>query len=131
MHPFRKHSLATFVCAMHCTVVEILDYTRKFRLVAPNGGLKSMQNRISSVQFSRSVESDSSRPHESQQARPPCPSPTPGVHPTHVHRVSDAIQPSHPLLTSSPPAPNPSQNPGLFQWVNSLHEVDKVLEFQL
>ena len=38
---------------------------------------------------------------------------------THVHRVSDAIQPSHPLSSPSPPAPNPSQHQGLFQWVNS------------
>ena len=45
------------------------------------------------------------RPHESQHARPPCPSSTPRVHPTHVHRVSDAIQPSHPLSSLSPPAP--------------------------
>ena len=50
---------------------------------------------------------------------------------THVHRVSDAIQPSHPLLSPSPPAPNPSQHQSLFQWVNSSHEVAKVLEFQL
>ena len=50
---------------------------------------------------------------------------------THVHRVGDAIQPSHPLLSPSPPAPNPSQHQGLFQWVNSSHEVAKVLEFQL
>ena len=50
---------------------------------------------------------------------------------THVHRVSDAIQLSHPLLSPSPPAPNPSQHQGLFQWVNSSHEVAKVLEFQL
>ena len=50
---------------------------------------------------------------------------------THVHRVSDAIQPSNPLSSPSPPAPNPSQHQGLFQWVNSLHEVAKVLEFQL
>ena len=50
---------------------------------------------------------------------------------THVHRVGDAIQPSHPLLSPSPPAPNPSQHQSLFQWVNSLHEVVKVLEFQL
>ena len=49
---------------------------------------------------------------------------------THVHWVSDAIQPSHPLLSPSPPAPNPSQTQGLFQWVNYLHEVAKVLEFQ-
>ena len=50
---------------------------------------------------------------------------------THVHWVSDAIQPSHPLLSPSPPAPNLSQHEGLFQWVNSSHEVAKVLEFQL
>ena len=50
---------------------------------------------------------------------------------THVHRVSDAIQPSHPLASPSPPAPNPSQLQSLFQWVNSSHEVAKVLEFQL
>ena len=37
----------------------------------------------------------------------------------------------HPLLSPSPPAPNPSQHQGLFQWVNSLHELAKVLEFQL
>ena len=50
---------------------------------------------------------------------------------THVHRVGDAIQPSHPLSSPSPPAPNPSQHQGIFQWVNSSHEVAKVLEFQL
>ena len=50
---------------------------------------------------------------------------------THVHQVSDAIQPSHLLSSSSPPAPNPSQHQSLFQWVNSSHEVAKVLEFQL
>ena len=50
---------------------------------------------------------------------------------THVHRVGDAIQPSHPLSSPSPPAPNPSQHQGLFQWVNFSHEVAKVLGFQL
>ena len=50
---------------------------------------------------------------------------------THVHRVRDAIQPSHPLSSPSPPAPNPSQHQGLFQWVNSSHQVAEVLEFQL
>ena len=43
---------------------------------------------------------------------------------THVHRVSDAIQPSHPLSSPSPPAPNPSQHQSLFQWVNSSHTVN-------
>ena len=50
---------------------------------------------------------------------------------THVHWVVDAIQPSHPRSSPSPPAPNPSQHQGLFQWVNSLHKVAKVLEFPL
>ena len=50
---------------------------------------------------------------------------------THVHWVGDAIQPSHSLSSYSPPAPNPSQHQGLFQWVNTSHEVAKVLEFQL
>ena len=50
---------------------------------------------------------------------------------THVHQVSDAIQSSHPLLSTSPPAPKPSQHQSLFQWVNSSHEVAKVLQFQL
>ena len=50
---------------------------------------------------------------------------------THAHRVSDAIQPSHPLSSPSPPVPNPSKHQGLFQWVNFSHEVAKVLEFQL
>ena len=50
---------------------------------------------------------------------------------THLHWVGDAIQPSHPRSSLSPPAPNPSQHQSLFQWVNSSHEVAKVLEFQL
>ena len=50
---------------------------------------------------------------------------------THVHLVHDAIQPSHPRSSPSPPAPNPSQHQGLFRRVNSSHEVAKVLEVQL
>ena len=50
---------------------------------------------------------------------------------THVHRVGDAIQPSHPLSSPSPPAPKPSQYQSLFQWVSSSNEVARVLEFQL
>ena len=47
---------------------------------------------------------------------------------THVRRVSDATQPSHPLSSPFPPAFNLSQHQGLFQWVSSLHQVAKVLE---
>ena len=50
---------------------------------------------------------------------------------TQVHRVGDAILPSHPVSSPSYPASNPSQHQGLFKWVSSLHQVAKVLEFQL
>ena len=48
----------------------------------------------------------------------------------HIHPVGEAIQPSHPLLSPSPPPFNLSQHQGLFQWVNSLHQVAKELELQ-
>ena len=74
---------------------------------------------FSSVQFSRSVVSDSCDPME-------CSTPGLPVHhqlleftQTHVHRVRDAIQPSHPLSSSSPPTPNPFHHQSLFKWVNS------------
>ena len=50
---------------------------------------------------------------------------------THVHWVSDAIQPSHPLSSASPPTFNLSQHQGLFKWVSSSHQVAEVLEFDL
>ena len=86
---------------------------------------------FSSVQFSRSVMSDSLWPHESQHARLHVHHQLLEFTQTHVHRVSDAIQPSHPLSSPSPPAPDPSQHHCLFQWVKSSHDVAKVLEFQL
>ena len=86
---------------------------------------------ILSVQFSRSFMSNLMQPREPQHARPPCPSSTPRVSQTHVHWVSDAIQPSHPLSSPSPPAFTLSQHRGLFKWVSSLHQVAKFLELQL
>ena len=86
---------------------------------------------VYTVQFSHSVMSDTLWPHGLQHTRPPCPSPTPDLAQTHVHWVSDAIQPSHSLLPSSPPALNLPQHQGLFQWISSLHQVAKGLELQL
>ena len=60
---------------------------------------------LNQLQFS-SVVSDSLWPHWQQHARPPCPSPAPRDFSTHVHQVSDAIQPSHPLSSLFPPAFN-------------------------
>ena len=72
-------------------------------------------------QFSRSVVSDSLWPHELQLTRPPVHHQLPEFTQTHVHRVSDAIQPSHSVSSPSPPAPNPSQHQSfpmtqLFTW---------------
>ena len=91
------------------------------------GSLSLLQWIFSSVQFSCSVVSDSAIPwmpglpvhHQLLESTQ-----------THVHRAGDAIQPSHPLLSPSPPALNLSQHQGLFKWVSSSHQVAKVLEFQ-
>ena len=86
---------------------------------------------FSLVQFSSVAQSDSLRPHESQHARPSCPSPTPGVY----SNSSPSSWWCHPAISSSvvpfSSCPNPSQHQGLFQCVSSSHQVAKVLEFQL
>ena len=86
-------------------------------------------DRLSSVQISRSVMFDALQPHESQNARPPCPSSTPGVHPN----SPPSSRWWHPAILPSvipfPPDSNPSQHQSLFQWVNSSHEVAKVQSF--
>ena len=81
--------------------------------------------------FSHSVMYDSLQPHGLQYTRLPCSSYLPEFAQTHVHWVSDAIQPSHPVSSPSPPTFNLSQHQGLFQWVHSSHQVAKILEFQL
>ena len=83
---------------------------------------------FSSVQFSRSVVCN---PMNRSTPGLPVHHQLPEFTKAHVHWVSDAIQPSHPLSSTSPPAPNPSQHQSLYQWVNSSHEVAKVVEFQL
>ena len=85
-----------------------------------------------SVQFSSVAQSCPTLPDPMNHSTPGLPvhHQPPEFTQTHVHWVGDAIQPSHPLSSSSPPAPNPSQHQGLFQPVNSSHEVAKVLEFQ-
>ena len=87
---------------------------------------------LASFQFSSdSVVYNSLWAHGPQHAGLPVHHQLPEFTQTHVHWVSDAIQPSHPLLSPSPPAFNLSQHQGLFKWVRSLHQVVKVLEFQL
>ena len=88
---------------------------------------------VSVSQLSRSAVSDSATPWIAAQRITGLPvhHQLPEFAQTHARRVGDAIQPSHPLSSPSPPAPNPSQHQGLFQQVNSSHEVAEVLEFQL
>ena len=84
-----------------------------------------------SVQFSRSVVSNSLWPHEPQHARPPCPSPIPGVHPKPMS--IEPVMPSNYLILCHPLLLLPSIFPSIrvfFKWVSSLHQVAKVLEFQ-
>ena len=84
---------------------------------------------FSSVQFSHSIMSDSLGPHELQHARPPCLSPTPGLHPN-PRPLSRWCHPTiYPLLAPSPPTLNLSQHQGLFKWVSSLHQAAKYWSF--
>ena len=92
------------------------------------------------LQFSPSVQSVSSVAQSCLILCDPMNRSTPGlpVHhklseftKTHAHRIGDAIQPPHPLSSPSPPAPKPSQHQGLFQRVNSSHEVAKVFSFSI
>ena len=101
----------------------------------PNKALKAAMYTLlfwSSVQFNSVAQSCLTlQPHEPQHTRPPCPSPTPGVYSNSCSSsrwchsaISSSVVPFSSCL-------QPSQHQGLFQWVNSSHEVAKVLEFQL
>ena len=80
--------------------------------------------------FSCSVVSDLYDPMDCSTPGFPVHHQLPELAQTHVHWVGDAIQPSHPLSSPSPPAVNLSQHQGLVKWVSSSHQVAKVLEFQ-
>ena len=113
---------------------ELCSLQWKYRILT-TGHQGSLSNRIfiSSVQFSSVAQSCPilCNPMNCSMPGLPVHHQLPEFTQTHVHRVGDAIQPSHPLSSPSPPAPNPSQHQGLFQRVNSSHEVVKVLKFQL
>ena len=91
------------------------------------------QSQFSSVQFSSVAQSCLTPCDAMKHSTPGLPvhHQLPEFTQTHVHRVGDAIQPLHPLLSPSPPALNLSQHQGLFKWVSSSHQGTKVLEFQL
>ena len=103
-------------------------YTRE---IGEEENLKQQNSDCCMAQFSCSVMSDSLWPQGLQHARLPFHHRAPELAQTHIHQVSDAIQPSQHLSTPSPPAFNLSQHQGLFKWVSFLHQVAKVLECQL
>ena len=86
-----------------------------------------LHHKLSSVHFSHSVMSDSSQPHGLCTPGLPVYHQLPEFTQTHVHWVSDAIKPFHPLSSLSPPTFNLLQHQDLFQWVSSSHQVAKVL----
>ena len=102
-------------------------------MICSNCYLSGISGLYSSVQFSSVAQSRLTLCNPMNHCTPGLPvhHQLPEFTQTHVYWVGDAIQPSHPLSSPSPPAPNPSQHQGLFQWVNSSHEVAKALEFQL
>ena len=97
------------------------------------GSWKQCRFQFSSVQFSSVAQSCSTLfdPMEWSKSGLPVHHQLPEFTQTQVHWLGDAIQPSHPLSSPSPPAFNLSQHQGLFKWVSSSHLVAKVLEFQL
>ena len=111
-----------------------LQGTEMLRIILVNSLIEKKKNpHFTSVQFSSVAQSCPTLCDHMNHSSPGLPvhHQLPEFTQTHVHRVSDTIQPSHPLSSPSPPASNPSQHQSLFQRVNSSHEVAKVLEFQL
>ena len=88
-----------------------------------------IQKEIFMLLFNHQVMSNSLRPHGLQHTRPPCPQHLLEFAQVHVHCIGEAIQPSHPLLPSSPSVFNLSQLQSLFQLISSLHQVAKVRNF--
>ena len=88
---------------------------------------------VGSVQFSSAAQSCQTLwgPMKRSTSGHPVHRQLPEFTQTHIHWVRDAIQPSHPLSSPSPPAFNLAQHQGLFKCVSSFHQVAKVLEFQL
>ena len=127
--PINSHCTYMYVCVFFYLFV----YWWACRLLEYIGCCDYVTNNIGMHQFSSVAQSCPTLCN-------PMDCNTPGLHvhhqlpeftQAHLHWVSDTIQPSHPLLSPSPPAFNLSQHQGFFKWVSSSHQVAKVLEFQL
>ena len=127
-------SLCVYVC-MYVHTQHIYSFTYWWTQVVSISWLLSimLQWTQRGIQFSSVIQSCQTFCNPMNRSTPglPVQHQLPEFTQTHVHRVSDAIQPSHPLSFPSLPALNLSQNQGLFKWVSSSYQVAKVLEFQL
>ena len=127
---------------LHCPVIcstkpyhfptskQVSGYTEISHLPWPVGALV-IPFQFMLLLFSLWVMFSSLWPHGLQFSRLPCPLLSPRVFSYNVHWIGDAIQPSYPLKPPFPPALNLSQHQGLFLWVGSLHQVDKILALHL
>ena len=134
-----KRSKEVILSKLH-SFMFIFPIFQNFRVILTNDFLhivavwKHVQKKIkSSVQFSSIAQSYPTLCDPMNCSTPSFPvhHQLPELAQTHVHQVSDALQPSHPLPFPSPPTSNLSQYQGLFQLVSSSHQVTQVLEFQL
>ena len=123
------HFSPVWLCATPWTAAHRALLSTEFSRQEYWSGLPFPLQLLESGQFSRWVMSDSLRPMNRSMPGLPVYHQLPEITQIHVHRAGDAIQPSHPLSSPFPPAPNPSQHQSPFQWVNYSHEVAKVLEF--
>ena len=133
MSPCWVMEILVFLFLEHCYNMQLKPKRRKlFEVISFYDLLGRSATRSALVQFSSVTQSWPTLWDPMNDSMPGLPvhHQLPEFTQTHVHWVSNAIQPSHPLSSPSPPAPNPSQHQSLFQWVNSSHEVAKVLEFQ-
>ena len=134
MSPCWVMEILVFLFLEHCYNMQLKPKRRKlFEVISFYDLLGRSATRSALVQFSSVTQSWPTLWDPMNDSMPGLPvhHQRPEFTQTHDHRVSDAIQPSHPRSSPSPPAPNPSQHQSLFQWVKSSHEVAKVLEFQL
>ena len=126
-----KEEVADFILAVFTKWP--FEYTSKIKSISPftGSGGQSWDSSICSVQFSSVAQSGPTlcNPMDCSLLGLPVPHPFPEFTQTHVHWVDDAIQPSHPLSSPSPPTFNFSQHQGLFKRVSSLNQVAKILEF--
>ena len=121
-----------FMCSLsiYCKISVCSSLLPNFLMYYFSFWFTTKQHQFSSVQFTQSCPALCDPMNRSTPGLP-VHHQLPEFTQTHVHWVGDAIQPSHPLSSPSPPVLNLSQHQGLFKWVSSSHQVAKVLEFQL